>query len=114
MREPQNKRRSRREDRYCNWNIFCYVTDEHTCITLVVGVGEGCQEDTGGWGVETIIILICIEEDYTNLMSHSSQPVILQFFHDNYCSLMSIFTAVILLSTSQVQMQCFRLVVVHS
>ena len=50
MREPQNKRRSTREDRYCNWNIFCYVTDEHTYITLVVGVGEGCQEDTGGEG----------------------------------------------------------------
>ena len=72
MREPQNKRRSRREDRYCNWNIFCYVNDEHTCTTLVVCVGEGCQEDTRGGGMEAIIKLIYVVEDYTNLMSHSS------------------------------------------
>ena len=74
MREPQNKRRSRREDRYCNWNIFCYESDEHTstCTTWVVCVGEGCQEDTRGGGMEAIIKLIYVVEDYTNLMSHSS------------------------------------------
>ena len=72
MREPQNKRRSRREDRYCNWNIFCYVSDKHTCTNLVVCVGEGCQEDTRGGGMVAIIKLIYVVEDYTNLMSHSS------------------------------------------
>ena len=70
MREPQNKRRLRREDRYCNWNIFCYVSDAHTCTCtpLVICVGD----DTRGGGMEAVIKLIYVVEDYTNLMSHSS------------------------------------------
>ena len=34
--------------------------------------GEGCQEDTRGGGMEAIIKLIYVVEDYANLMSHSS------------------------------------------
>ena len=71
-RTPEQEKIEKRRHWYCNWNIFCYVNDEHTCTAWVVCVGEGCQEDTGGWGVEAIIILIYVIEDYANLMSHSS------------------------------------------